>query len=173
MKTKNIVGILLVMVFCNTVFCQIDTPKIKLVAKSLVFLNLPFGQVNENNFFRFIKEDIQVEFVSSKGFNSAIVFVRIENIDKQAKGINITDGGCFIPYIIAIDKRDYKFYRIYGFVQNDLLQLLSNNTIGKQINSYSVGGIDIKCIYEGLREKKINYDKYPCLKFCGQVESIK
>ncbi len=173
MKTKNIVCVSLLIVFCNTVFCQIDTPKINVMAKSLIFLNLPFGQVNENNFFKFIKEDIQMEFVSSKGFNSAIVFVRIENIDKQAKAINITDGGCFIPYIIAIDIRDYKFYRISGFVQTDLLQLLGNNTISKQINSYSVAGIDIKCIYEGLREKKINYAKYPCLKFCGQVESLK
>ncbi|MFZ4771038.1 MAG: hypothetical protein ACOYLO_12725 [Ferruginibacter sp.] len=173
MKRKIVISIVFLMGLYNTVFCQFDTAKIKLVSKTLIFLNLPFRQTTESNLIHFLKEDIQVEFIKSAGFSSNIVFVKVDSLNQQLRNIRLSDGDCLIPYIIAVEKSGNKFYRISGFLQSDLLSLLNIGYNNKHISNYSIAGIDIKCMYEGLNQKHINYEKYSCLKFCGQVESIK
>ena len=91
-----------------------------------------------------------------------------------------------VPYILAIDHASGRSYRISGFNGNDFLDFLSDfkefyksyNKINlsdkKILKNFNVEGIDLKCIYKGLRDKKwireertehwpVTMKKYPCL----------
>ena len=83
--------------------------------------------------------------------------------------------GKFSTYVLAINLKNGRSYRILGFNGNDFLGYLSdyieyfNENNDKKINAvnflknYQVEDIDFKCLYTGLHSKIINRKKYPCL----------
>lgn len=104
-----------------------------------------------------------------------------KNLDYVKKMTNKEDNclgvfsGTYDKYVLAIDRKKGRSYRIVGFNGNDFLGFLSdyleyyNEHNDKKLTSssffknYSVEGIDFKCLYNGLHSDGIDRKKYPCL----------
>ncbi|SIT21873.1 hypothetical protein SAMN05421786_109178 [Chryseobacterium ureilyticum] len=93
---------------------------------------------------------------------------------KEANCLGIFSG-TFDKYILAIDNKTRRSYRIVGFNSNDFLSFLSDYleyynehndkklTSNSFLKNYYVEGIDFKCLYNGLHSDEIDRKKYPCL----------
>lgn len=104
-----------------------------------------------------------------------------ENLNYVKKMTNKEDNclgvfsGTYDKYILAINQKNGRSYRIIGFNGNDFLGFLSdylefyNEHNDKKITkslflkNYSVEGIDFKCLYNGLHFDEIDRKKHPCL----------
>jgi hypothetical protein len=89
--------------------------------------------------------------------------------------------GTLTTFIVGINDRIGKSYRLAGFNGNDFLNLLSDvkegsNTypisiypVSHQIffKRYKVEGLDFNCLYNGLRAKNKDIKRFPCLKRCS------
>lgn len=87
-------------------------------------------------------------------------------------------------YVIGLNPKTGMSYRLSGFNGNDFMGFLSdfkeafklkyNRRLSskKFLKQYHVEGIDFKCLYEGLKVKEVNRDKYPCLIRCSDPVSI-
>lgn len=79
--------------------------------------------------------------------------------------------GYMSAYRFVIDIQQFILYRLIGFENSDFLiflKILQNDNRTYSIKDifeyYTVECIDFKCLYNGLRAKKIyNREKYPCL----------
>lgn len=79
-------------------------------------------------------------------------------------------------YIIGVNMKNNRSYRLHGFDDNDFLAFLTDFleeynddnidkiTVKKFLKNYKVEGLDFKCLYQGLKHAKIDREKYPCLK---------
>lgn len=83
-------------------------------------------------------------------------------------------------YVLAVNTSTGASYRLAGFDINDFMMFLSdfkeNYLNGNMkrlktnyfLNNYKVEDLDFNCLYEGLRKKEIDRDKYSCLKRCSE-----
>lgn len=95
--------------------------------------------------------------------------------------INELDVSCGFQkkFVLAIQKDTYKIYRIMGFDTNDFLFFLEDfkktyrDKFFKKISSkyflknYFVNELDFNCIYNGLKSKNMDFNKFPCLRNCN------
>jgi hypothetical protein len=87
-------------------------------------------------------------------------------------------------YVISVNPKTGRSYRLSGFNGNDFLGFLSDfkevfNQKNKSrlsnkefLKKYYVEGIDFNCLYRGLKAKKIDKKNYPCLIRCSDPVSI-
>jgi hypothetical protein len=94
--------------------------------------------------------------------------------------------GTMDTYILCVNKKTGKSYRLSGFNGNDFLNFLSDACEGFNsysisiapiprnyiLDNYHVDGLDFRCLYDGLRAKKMDRNKYRCLKRCSDPISI-
>jgi hypothetical protein len=144
--------------------------------------------------------DLKLDTLSSKGFSNQYVFLsltlneQVKNATHRSKSLVYNMETEFLSYIVipafcdryvlCVNKVTGTSYRIQGFAGNDFLSLLMSikeefalrykkqlktNTFFKD---YSAGGIDFKCIYNGLRSGQYNTKKHPCLYNCRGANEI-
>jgi hypothetical protein len=87
-------------------------------------------------------------------------------------------------YVLAINSKTGMSYRLSGFNGNDFLGFLSDFKEAYKLKykkglsdkeflkQYHIEGIDFCCLYEGLKAKEVDRDKYSCLKRCSDPISI-
>jgi hypothetical protein len=116
-------------------------------------------------------------------FSSQYQFYRLLAYDKKSiiykKKLNSSEGQFFMisgNCILAINQRTGLSYRLQGFNGNDFLNFLSDFKEGYKestgdvlstkdfLKNYQVEGLDFECLYQGLKQDKIDREKYPCLK---------
>lgn len=87
-------------------------------------------------------------------------------------------------YVIALNKNTNKSYRLLGFNGNDFMMFLEDfkeefyRKHGEKLsnkrflNTYHVNDIDFHCVYEGLRSRDLDRNKYRCLIRCSDPIAI-
>ncbi|RYE56549.1 MAG: hypothetical protein EOP48_07765 [Sphingobacteriales bacterium] len=148
----------LYMAFCQTISLKLDTLEIK----------------GDFNFTKSVfAPKFQFYFVES-GDGTHLNYTR-KLIGTEAQYFGIASG-VFSKYVLAINQKTGRSYRIIGFNGNDFLSFLSDYleyfndrntnkvTANTFLRNYQVNGIDLKCLYKGLRAKSRDDAKFPCLK---------
>ncbi|KIX22023.1 hypothetical protein SY27_04940 [Flavobacterium sp. 316] len=94
------------------------------------------------------------------------------------------DLGYDSKYIIAINQNTGRSYRLSGFYSNDFFAFYFDikkayrdynfKDLKKKLffREYFVESIDFKCLYKGLRQNKIDKERFPCLKTCSDTFSM-
>ena len=105
----------------------------------------------------------------------------LKNLNDEEEDYLLLSTGKFDTFIIGINSKTGKSYRLSGFNGNDFFSLLAditedpnsypifNQKISHKyfLNNFEVEKLNFKCLYEALRSKKIDRGKYPCLKRCS------
>jgi hypothetical protein len=105
-----------------------------------------------------------------------IRFINKNNMDIESDKMEFYDfsGSATTEYVLCINTKTGRSYRIYGFNGNDFFSLLRDyNEIMNKRGRFSdkdflkecwVDGIDFKCLYKALKDsKRDGYSRYPCL----------
>lgn len=125
------------------------------------------------------KVDIKLDLLKSRGFNETIKFYYLDadkNISLKIDPYSNKDFffqfhmGFYTTYVLCVNIKNGKSYRILGFDGNDFLDFINDYTNDKEISvkqffkSCWVNGVDFECLYKGLKDREENRYKYPCLK---------
>ena len=147
---------------------QVDRQKIMAIAKVHIYLDY-IGHDKDSTYSKLgnILNDnrLEMKLLSSFGFDKGLSFFKVLNADTLFKrnGFDILNNRDY--YIFAINRLSFQFYRLKGFVENDLIQLMENNYSRRKLNKMKVEELDLECIYNGLQ--KTGYEKLSdtCLYF--------
>ena len=102
--------------------------------------------------------------------------VRIAQSDNSEDQYIGLPSGKFAEYILAIDLMTGHSFRLGGFDQNDLHGFFDAIGEAHESNSdtrfsrkqflrnYHVTGVDFNCLYKGLKQRKRDTKKFPCLR---------
>lgn len=105
-----------------------------------------------------------------KSYTQNIVYKR--KLNSSEEHFMIIKGSC----ILAINQKTGLSYKLKGFNSNDFLNFLSDfkeaykESTGNKLSTseflknYKVDGLNFECLYLGLKQDKIDREKYPCLK---------
>ena len=174
-----------------------------------VFMHGNKFDVKSDSLFNFFDSviDLRIDTLKNKGFSNNFIFLSIAPyknnvpfhdsaiIYKSFKTTPNSDVHVGIPinncngYVLCINNRSGRSYRIQGFYGNDFLNLLqevkeefNNNAYNKEqkqilstnifLKKYSVDGIDFKCIFQGLTSAENESKKYPCLANCRNAIGV-
>ena len=117
------------------------------------------------------------KFINNVSYSRAIA-------SNEIKNYSIPVNKYIGQYVIAINPRTGRSYRLSGFNGNDFLGFLSDFkeefkqknksrlSNKKFLKGYYVEGIDFNCLYKGLKAQEVDRYKYPCLIRCSDPVSI-
>ncbi len=117
------------------------------------------------------------KFINNVSYSRAIA-------SNEIKNYSIPVNKYIGQYVIAINPRTGRSYRLSGFNGNDFLGFLSDFkeefkqkiksrlSNKKFLKGYYVEGIDFNCLYKGLKAQEVDRHKYPCLIRCSDPVSI-
>lgn len=141
--------------FSNLIRLKLDTLKVygdynlinSSVGHNLMFFKVSVGVNNKNN----------ITYVRELTSEESQFFGFFANV--------------FDTYVIAINQKNGKCYKLEGFGTNDFLGFLSdfkeeyNGELSTKhfLKNYRVEGLDFECLYKGLKSKKRDIKKFPCL----------
>lgn len=140
--------------------------------------------------------DIKIRKLTSKGFSNDYSFYTLEHFDKNnnyvqnifyKRPLNDFEKDVFFigqnnqgarQYVIAINNKNGRSYRLVGFNNSDFLNFLRDfkkdykqDNLHKKmttkifLKNFKLEGVDFKCLYNGII-KDGDTIKYPCLKSC-------
>jgi hypothetical protein len=137
---------------------------------------LKLSKLKSNNYYQFFDDFEFLELLmydnSRKQFADNVVLKKELSEDANAFAIGVGKGS---RYVLAINQKNGKSYRLVGFNGNDFLELMRdfldsyNSSASKKINSndflkkFEIKTVDLNCIAEGLLSKNADRIKYPCL----------
>jgi hypothetical protein len=142
-----------------------------------ISIDYKIDTLENKNFTRFGYEFYSISL------NKCILLKELKYNDGQYLGMT---SGLINTYIMCVNQKTGRSYRLFGFNGNDFLNFLSDVCEGFDsyplsiapilkkdfFNDYHIEGLDFKCLYDGLRAKKMDRKKYPCLKRCSDPISI-
>lgn len=172
----KLIIILLLLLSSIEVSAQVDTQKIMAIAKVHIYLDF-IGHDKDSNYSKFgnILSDrgLKVKALSSFGFDKELSFFKVLNADSLFKrnGFDILNNEDY--YIFAIDRLSFQFYRLKGFVENDLIQLVGIGTNRRKLNKMKVEELDLECIYNGLQKNGYQKLSDTCLYFSDRSAIIR
>ena len=157
--------------------------------------NNEYKQKDSNVFSLFVNSiKLKIDHLECEGFSNDYVFVAINgsnnrNSDSSIK-YNETEflNLLIIPrfcnrYVLCVNKLNGKSYRLQGFAGNDILTLIKDIRKQRLFNnkkfklrqffkSSFVSGLDLKCLYKGIKSFSLDDKKYPCLEDCRGSDEI-
>lgn len=162
----------------NVVFRTMDSSIIKNDSLYNSFKNLISLKI-ENLRIDSALDGINDEFYKFYRVQDSGIIYKRELFNDESKYLSLS---CWMngSYILAINQKTGASYRLKGFDINDFLGFLSEfkvlyfNNNSKKLknlkffNKYKVEDLDFNCLYEGLRNEKLNIEKYECLKKCSE-----
>lgn len=153
----------------------VDTTAINLLSKLKVFLEVQkeIKNINTELLNKYLASDINVKYLKSNIYWIKFIEINIPTFaDNDIEPINECK-----RFVIAITETRDKIYRLLNFKNNDVrefLRVLKYESVKhilfpKSISKdYYIEGVDLKCLVEGNRKRKINTEKYPCYHYCGE-----
>lgn len=105
-----------------------------------------------------------------KIYTTNIIYKR--KLNSNEEHFLIIKGSC----ILAINQKTGLSYKLKGFNSNDFFNFLSDfkeaykESTGNKLSTkeflknYKVDELDFECLYQGLKQDKVDREKYPCLK---------
>lgn len=168
----------------------------KFIFKSWLFLEHLNSDIRDNDFsvkdaelFAFFDNivQLQIDTLKSTGFSKDFIFLSIASHKNnivfndsaiiykkfnQHVHINIPVSNCD-GYILAVNNKTGRSFRIMGFYGNDLLGLIREMKISHKnprnffLKNCFVGGVDFNCIYKGIMSKNYDSKKSYCLAPCS------
>ena len=165
----------------NVVFRTMDTSIVRNDSLYYSFkdlISLKIDTLKLENNLSFLEEDYKFYRVQETGIN-----YNRKLASDEFRYLNI---GCWMngSYIIALNQTSGISYRLMGFDNNDFLGFFSDFKemyrksnvkklkVSNFFKNYKVEDLDFRCLYNGLRSKEINLEKYPCLKKCSDTFSM-
>jgi hypothetical protein len=183
MIKKKLLIILFVLGVNTSIYSQIDTTLFNTITKLKLLTEVPAenGHILDKNIVdKILCTSIPVSFLQSSGFVH-FIFISIQPKDLNMKSDSIVFFTNCKSYILAIDTLSFESYRISGFKENDILNLLmqlnreSYHHLGNAktfSKYYSIEGVDLNCLYQATKRNSRDTTKYPCLKYCREVISV-
>ena len=152
--------------FDQVVEINLDTVAYKLYDIDLHFYFLKLYDLNNNKFTRNLSYNRNVS-------------------SDELKNLVIPVGKFIQHYVIVISSKTGRSYRLSGFNGNDLLAFLSDFkeeykakhytslSTKKFLKEFHVPDLDFDCLFQGLKAKEIDRDKYPCLMQCSEPIGVR
>jgi hypothetical protein len=194
-KIIKLIALLSILISCRKIYSQNAPFDANFVFKTMMILDFNDFSIefNSNVFSEYLKSfEIYPDTLigSYPGENNFLILrVELDNPSrmKVAKKNEITE--CFFlkgtarEYILAINRRSSKVYRISGFSSCDFADLLSDMEYRKKqlMNRYflryklkrefRIQSVDIGCLFDAIG-KPYNPEKYPCTRRVTEAEII-
>lgn len=153
--------------------------------------NVDFAVKDSAVFSLFVNNiKLKVDHLESEGFSKDYIFVSINGSSGSSIQYDKTEFRNLISiplfcnrYVLCVNKLNGKSYRLQGFAGNDILTLIKdirkqrlfNNKKFKlrQFFKFSfVSGLDLKCLYKGIKSFSLDDKKYRCLEDCKGSDEI-
>lgn len=163
---------------------QIKKEELPLLVNLSIFQEVlwPSGyELNQQNLNNFLDLNFKIDTLNSRGIQG-FLFLSISPVFGNPKNIPL-DSIPIVPenceeYIIAINKKTKKVFKLKGFRMNefsyflDLLNELNYSHLSSSKNFYRyyyVENIDLECLYKASRNRKKYASKFPCLSSCSEL----
>lgn len=162
-------------------FSQEDIKEQDLIIPSIkiYYLNQTEKLYSNKQIINFLNDSTNYESLKNRGFGNDYVFVKIKQRGNYDKVLNRkTSDSLYInnkiplscDFIIGLNKKTKKFYRLKGFEKNDFRLLFGDSNIESKeslISFFDVTELDLICLYDDyFLENKNSYNK--CVRSCKE-----